>query len=148
MTFSVVSYNARGLSVGHSDGDSARRFIVDKLLEICDVMCIQETFLPRQDLERLNGVHKDFYGAGESTTDLNTKLVKGRIPGGVAVLWHKKYDNMVKVLRLGIDWAIGLEVQCGSSKFVILNIYTPYECPENEDKYINCLASVLTFIKD
>lgn len=84
--FTAVSYNVCGLRVGHSDGDKAHRIIVDRLLENCDLLCIQETFLANQDLDKLSGVHKDFWGAGESTTDLNTKLVKGRIPGGVAIL--------------------------------------------------------------
>lgn len=123
MTFSVASYNARGLRVGHSEGDKAQRFIVDKLLEACDVLCIQETFLAKQDLDRLNGLHRDFHGAGESTTDFNSKLIRGRIPGGVAVFWRKNYNSMVKVLRLGVDWAIGLEVHCNDGKFIILNVY-------------------------
>lgn len=142
-----MSYNARGLRVGHSEGDKAQRFIVDKLLETCDVLCIQETFLAKQDLDRLNGLHKDFHGAGESTTDLNSKLIKGRIPGGVAVFWRKNY-TMIKVLRLGVDWAIGLEVHYNNSKCIVLNIYTPYECADHVDEYINRLAFLMTFIQD
>lgn len=69
MAFSIVSCNGRGLRVGHSDGDKARHTVVDKLLEACDVLCIQETFLAKQDLDRLNGLHKDYHGAGESTTN-------------------------------------------------------------------------------
>lgn len=52
----------RGLCVGHRDADKSRCFVVDKLLESCDVLCVQETFLPKHDLERLNSIHKDFYG--------------------------------------------------------------------------------------
>ncbi|KAK7915620.1 hypothetical protein WMY93_011381 [Mugilogobius chulae] len=62
----------------------------------------------------------DFYGAGESTTDLDSKLIKGRISGGVAILWRKNYDCMVKVLRLGVDWAIGLEVVCNDGSQVTM----------------------------
>ncbi len=80
------------------------------------------------ELERLNSLHKDFYGADESTADLSTRKVHGRIPGGVAVLRHKKYNQLVNVVRLYVDWAIGIEFNCGDKKFIILNIYTPYEC--------------------
>lgn len=62
MNINIVSYNARGLRVGHSEADKSRRLVVDKLLEACDVLCVQETFLPKQDLEGLNSLHKDFYG--------------------------------------------------------------------------------------
>ena len=75
MDINIASFNARGLRVGHSDADKSRRLIVDKLLEACDILCVQETFLPKQDLEGLNSLHEDFYGAGESTTDLS------RLPG-------------------------------------------------------------------
>lgn len=147
MKINIVSYNARGLRVGHSDADKSRRFVVDKLLESCDVLCVQETFLPKQDLEDLNSVHKDFYGAGESTTDLSTKIVKCKIPGGDAVLLHKKFDQ-VNVVRLDVDWAIGIEFSGGGKRFIILNIYTPYERPQNEDEYLNRLACVMSFIQD
>lgn len=136
MNINIVSYNARGLRVGHSNADKSRRFVVDKLLETYDVLCVQETFLPKQDLERLNSLHKDFYGAGESTTDLSTEIVRGRISGGVAVLWHKKFDQLVNVVRLDVDWA-RFEFSWGGQKFIILNIYTPYDCSQNEDEYLN-----------
>ena len=77
MNICVASYNARGLRVGHSETDKSRRFVVDKILERCDILCVQETFLAKQDLEGLNSLHNDFHGAGESTTDLSAKIVRG-----------------------------------------------------------------------
>lgn len=85
-----MSYNCRGLRVGQSDGDKARRMVVDSLLENCDILCLQETFLAVQDLDKLNSLNDNFNGAGESTTDLGMGLIKGRISGGVAILWKKK----------------------------------------------------------
>ena len=93
----IASYNSRGLRIGHSDADKARNTNVNLLLEECDILCLQETWLPKQDLDKLNVLNKDFHGAGESTTDLSTKIVRGRIPGGVAILWNKKYDPSVCV---------------------------------------------------
>ncbi len=72
----LVSYNVRGLCVGHSAADATRRLVVDTLLKECDIMCLQETWLAKQDLDRLNTLNKDFYGAGESTMDLSTKIVQ------------------------------------------------------------------------
>lgn len=45
--------------------------MIDHLFDSADILCIQETLLPRQDLDKLNSVHDDFYGAEESTTDLS-----------------------------------------------------------------------------
>ena len=65
----VVSYNSRGLRLGHGAGDKAQRIVIEKLFENTDILCIQETFLSKQDL--VNTVNSDFHGAGESTTDLS-----------------------------------------------------------------------------
>ena len=73
---------------------------------------------------------------GKSTTDLSTAVVSGSIPGGVAGLWDKKLDVM-KPIRLDVDWCIGLQYTYKGSSFVILNVYTPYESRENEDEYMN-----------
>ena len=148
MNISVVSYNARGLRVGHSESDKSCRVIVDKLFERHDILCIQETFLPKQDLERLNMIHGDFHGVGESTTDLCEKVIRGRIPGGVAILWNKKYDQLVNIIRLGVDWAIGVELSCNDKKFIILNVYMPYECTQNEEEYLCRLAFIVSYIQD
>ena len=144
----VVSYNTRGLRVGHSAGDTARRLVVDKLLEECDIMCVQETWLSKQDLEKLNTLHPMFHGVGESTTDLSERLAHGRIPGGVATLWNCKYDSVVTVLRLEVDWAIGIEIKLDNRSFIILNVYTPYESYQNEHEYNNRLAFINAFITD
>ena len=50
----------------------------------CDILCLQETFLPKQDLAKLNSFSDNSHGAGESTTDLTMGIVRGRIAGGVA----------------------------------------------------------------
>ena len=148
MNICVVSYNARGLRVGHSETDKSRRVVVDKLMERCDILCVQETFLAKQDLGGLNSIHRDFHGAGESTTDLSAEVVRGRIPGGVATMWNKKYDRLVNVIRLGVDWAVGLELCCNDKKIIILNVYTPYECMKNEDEYLSRLAFIMSLIQD
>lgn len=84
----VVSYNSSGLRVGHTPADKSRRLVVDTLLDECDVLCIQESWLAQQDLDKLNDLHPDFYGADESTTNLSARIKRGRIAGGVAILWN------------------------------------------------------------
>ena len=83
--------------------DKARCIIVDQLLEHCDILCLQETFLAKQDLKGLNSINDSFHGAGESTTDLTLGIRRGRIPGGVAILCNKKLDSGINVIRLGLD---------------------------------------------
>lgn len=57
MKICVVSFNAQGLCVGHSEADKSHHIVVDKLLETCDILCVQETFLAKKDFDRLNAVH-------------------------------------------------------------------------------------------
>ena len=144
----IVSYNARGLRLGQSAGDKARRIVIDQLFDSSDMLCIQETMLSKQDLERLNSVHNDFYGAGESTTDLSLGLVRGRISGGVAIFWQKKYDPVITVIRLDVDWAIAIKVSFEKNDFIILNVYTPFECHKNENEFLNRLGFISSFITE
>lgn len=122
--------------------------VVDQLLENTDILCIQETWLSKQDLDGLNCVNIDYHGAGESTTDLSLGIVRGRIPGGVAILWRKKYDPVISVIRLNVDWCIGVKVTWGNNVFIILNIYTPFECHDNEAVYLQRLAFIGSFIEE
>ena len=64
------------------------------------------------------------------------------------MLWRIKYDHLIKVVRLNVDWAIGVEFCCEDKKFTILNIYTPYECSDNEFEYLNRLAYIMAYIQD
>ena len=53
MSIRVISYNCRGMQLGMTAGDKARRIVIDSLLEECDILCLQDTFLPVQELEKL-----------------------------------------------------------------------------------------------
>ena len=88
----------------------------------------------RQDLSYLNALDSDFHGTGASTTDYENRLVAGHPPGGVAILWHRKLEQYVKPVELGLDWCAAIEVSVGHRRFYIINVYMPYQCPENEEK--------------
>ena len=60
-----------GLRVGQSAGDKDWRSVVDSLHAECDILCLQETFIAKQDLEKLNTLNENFLRVGESTTDLS-----------------------------------------------------------------------------
>lgn len=70
MDLRVLSYNCCGLRLGNSAEDRARRLVIDNLLINSDI-CLQETSLAQQDLQKLNSFNTYFHGAGESTTDFD-----------------------------------------------------------------------------
>lgn len=49
-------------------------------------------------------------------------LIRGRIPGGVAILWNKKLDSLVNVVRIGVSWCIAIQLTYQDKEFVILNV--------------------------
>lgn len=146
MVIQIFSYNCCGLRLGNSARDKVRCLGVDNLLKNCDLLCLQDIFLAQQDLEKLNSFNDYFHGAGESTTDFNRGNVRGRISGGVAILWRKTLDKCIKVVRLGTDWCIGVHFTC-DNKFILLNIYTPYVCQKNEDEYLNKLGFLNAYVE-
>ena len=146
----ITSYNARGLRLGDTSIDKVKRLVVDSLLEDCDILCVQETFHAQQDLGKLNSLNPSFHGAGESTTDLSRRLCRGRIKGGVAILWRRQLDSVVNVLRMNADWCIALHVKCNNREFIIVNVYMPYDKHDvaQEEEYLTKLAFIGSFIEE
>lgn len=140
----LISYNCRGLHVGKC---KAKRFVVDNLFMDADILCLQETWLWRQDLKVLNGITKSFHGIGEASRDKQDGLIMGHPPGGVAIFWNIKYEEYISELKFDLDWVVGIQVEFENRKFVILNVYMPHQSPENEEEYL-CKLGQLTSIID
>ncbi len=51
-----------------------------------------------------------------------------------------------KELHLNGNWVVGIDININNKRIVILNVYMPYECHDNEPKYINCLAHISAII--
>ena len=113
-----------------------------------DIICFQETWYGRQDLSYLNALDSDFHGTGASTRDYENRLVAGHPPGGVAILWHRKLEQYVKPVELGLDWCAAIEVSVGHRRFYIINVYMLYQCPENEEKYLDSLGAIHAIVSE
>ena len=107
-----------------------------------DILCLQETWLFKQDLYSLNSVHADFVGIGTSTFDLSDGFCKGHAPGGVAILYRQSLQNCFEPVHFDIDWCIGAKVSIDGKSFIILNLYLPYQCAENEPEYLEKLGEL------
>lgn len=59
------------------------------------------------------------WNVGESTTDLSMGIIQGRIPGGVAIFWQKKYHLLISVIRLEVDFAIAIKVGHDKNAFLL-----------------------------
>ena len=141
----VITYNCQGVNLKQRPTLSALLNDKDN-----DIICLQETWLTKQDLGRLNTLHSDFHGIGKSTTDIGDGLIHGHPPGGVAILWRTSLSAQIDVISLDCDWICGVTVKSQSASFVILCIYLPcfLNTPEREDHYLSCLGSLHSIIED
>lgn len=90
-TIRLASYNCN--SIMHPES----QYVLHELCKTSDVICLQETMLPKQELDYLSYFHPDFYGRGVSPTDLSAGMPEGRPQGGLGILWRKD---------LPVDWKI------------------------------------------
>ena len=119
----IVSYNCRGFP--KMPAKLNVKPTVNLLLndESIDIICMQETFLSKQDLGCLNVIHKDYQGIGTSTTDTRDGLIKGHPSGGVAILYRTNQAKNIKPLHFNLDWVIGISLSCNNNKHIILCVY-------------------------
>lgn len=40
--------------------------------------------------------------------DISDGIIRGRIPGRVAILWDKRLDSCINIIRLEVDWRIAV----------------------------------------
>ena len=128
-----VYYNCRGFP--KTPNRLGVKPTINSLLndENCDIICLQETFLSKQDLSCLNVIHKDFQGIGASSTDTRDKLISGHPYGGVAIMYRIKYSKCVTPINFNLDWVIGISIDSGSFKHVVLCVYMKCVSGSHED---------------
>ena len=102
----IVSFNCRGLPKLASK--VWEKTTVNSLLHDCenDIICLQETFYSKQELSCLNSLHSEFLGCGASTTDARDGVISGHPPGGVAILYRRKYMKCIAPLYFNLDWIV------------------------------------------
>lgn len=66
----------------------------------------------------------------------------------MAILWNKKFDSAINVIHTGTDWCAALQYTHNNEEFIVSTVYTPYECQQDEDEYLNRLAFINSFIQD
>ena len=57
-------------------------------------------------------------------------------------------DSNICGIDLKYDWCSGIRIQSGDSATVVINVYLPYECRDNEDTYISDLTAISNIIDE
>ena len=136
----ISSYNCRSIK--------KNVHCVQELCALSDIVCLQETWLPVQELGYLGTIDNDFSFFGSSPVDLSQQLLVGRPFGGVAFLYRKSLALYVTRIQTSDDRLICIDINVDSQNFRIINCYLPYDTNENDADYIGYLAKIHCLMDD
>ena len=119
-TLRVVSYNCRGMP--RKSNALCSRPSLHLLLDDTenDIVCVQETWYTKQDLEQLNSLHPAYHGTGVATIDNRDCLYHGHPPGGVSILWRVEFDRFITPIKFDLDWLTGIMFEQDGRKYAII----------------------------
>ena len=116
-TLKILSYNCTGMSRANC------ALIEDLLTDTgADVLLLQETWLLKQNLNRLSNIHVDYLGRGISSVKDNVML-EGRPYGGLGFIWAKSLSYSVSMIETTSNRVLGLSLKSSQGIILILNVY-------------------------
>jgi exonuclease III len=136
----VLSYNSTGLGTD-------KVHYIEHLLkdEAPDFLFVQETWLLNKTLPRLGCIDDDYlYTAVSGVND--SELLSGRPYGGVAILWHKRWDKYVqRVTVIGSRRVCAISYQTEFQKILFICAYMPgdsYSALAVADEFLDVLDCI------
>ena len=142
----VVSYNCHGLKIGKNCFYD--RLEVEKLLTDNDIVCLQETWLSKQQEGDLKCMNNKCNDVANSPNDDACGVIVGRRKEGVAILWNTKFDRYITPQKYDYDWVVSIEISHDHKKMYIFNVYLPCDNRENEVEYLDRLAKLHKLIAE
>ena len=125
LTFALkmASFNCENLQTSHDE--------VNSLCEENDIVCLQKSWLAKNELNLLSNINIDFLGNGILSIDDENRINTSRPFGGTGIMW-RKHLNVYSVFKTyDCDRIIGLEINCTPFSLLILCIYLPFDGSEN-----------------
>ena len=114
----ICSYNCRGFNF-------VKRDYIQKLLDECDILFIQEHWLSERRLVDLN-VHPQFHMHGLCGFD-NSEVLSGRPYGGCAIFWRASKFACVEIVSTNSRRVCAVRICCDTWRLLLINVYMPYE---------------------
>ena len=108
-----------------------------------DIVFLQETWLAKFELPMLNNIQQEFLGLGTSAFDSSKSLLSGRPFGGVAIMWRKNLQPVIKVSVVS-ERIMQLNIMTSTCTVSLLNVYLPtdFRDSESHDQYCMCLGQL------
>ena len=129
MAMRISSYNCRSVKLN-----------VQSVRDLCaqsDIICLQETWLPVQELSYLSLIDRNFSSYGSSPVDLSHQVLDGRPYGGVAIMYRKNLHPCISCVPTTNKRLISIDVSIDSICLRLINCYMPYDNGRNIDEYLN-----------
>lgn len=141
--FSCISLNCRGLNL-------KQNCEVRSLLNKFDVVCFQETWLSKHECNNINSSIEGFHGIADSPNDDTNGILIGRQNRreGVAIMWKSCLDSFITPIKFEFSWIVGVKVTIDKKIMYILNVYLPYDSPENEEEFVCRLSNLHVIVED
>ena len=136
----IASFNCQGV-----------KNILPNIAELCNkshIVFLQETWLSPYELNMLNDVHVKFNSFSISSINTHDNILIGRPYGGISILWDKAISPFSSVVQYDDDRILGLSLTFGGLKYLFLNVYLPYCCPDNFNDYDMYMGKIASIIDD
>ena len=81
---------------------------------------------------------------------IDYKRIRGRPSGGISMMWRKTLSHEIKISPYDDDRILGIELKTSGFIILILCVYMPFECNENNHDFcfyldqIKYILSLLT----
>ena len=109
----VISYNCQSFNT--------KTQIIGKLLDSCDILCLQETLLNNENFINLENLNSNFLTAHVPAVR-NHQVFRGRGSGGLAILWRKSENVEFSPVFIS-DRMMGLKIKFNDLTYFLINIY-------------------------
>ena len=131
MHLNVISYNCQSARA-HSE-------VISKLLSECDMLLLQETFLPDINSDLLDNINLNFSSAHTAAIRKSDQFY-GRSSGGLAILWRKTYNMKVFPIYFN-ERCMVIRIEFGEISYLIINVYLNCEYKDNIAKLANYIRT-------
>ena len=125
--------------------------IIDKLLKTYDIILIQEHWLFQVQIHLISEIHGEINYVGKGV-DINDPLLPVSMPrgyGGVAVIWRKEIDHIIRPLEDGSEKIQYIEIHGNkNSRLQVISVYLPAKGSKNHvTEFQECIDKIYELIQ-
>ena len=109
----VITYNCQSFN--------SKKVILDSLLNSCDLLCLQETFINDENSLNLDTLDESFISSYVPAWR-NSEFSRGRCCGGLAIFWRKSYNVNIFPIQFS-NRIMGVKLIINNVTYIVLNVY-------------------------